>query len=122
MILVDSSVWIDHLRRTDPDLTALLNRAQVLCHPWVIGELALGSLRQRGAILASLHGLPAATVADDDEVLTFIDRHGLYGRGIGYIDVHLLASARLTLDAALWTRDKRLSVVAADFGIAANLP
>lgn len=119
MILVDSSVWIDHFRRADPALTALLNGAQVLSHPFVIGELALGSFRERVEILGALHGLPMATVADDSEVLDFIDRYRLFGRGIGYIDAHLLASVRLTIDAVLWTRDKRLQTAAVELGIAA---
>ena len=119
MILVDSSVWIDHLRATDRALAALLDRAQVLAHPFVVGELSLGILGQRRAILDALQGLPQAIVAKDSEALAFIDRHALHGRGIGYIDAHLLTSARLTADAALWTRDKRLQAVAAEFGIAA---
>ncbi len=122
MILVDSSVWIDHLRSADAGLAELLNRGQVLAHPFVIGELALGSLRQRANIISALQDLPKAAVADDGEVMGFIDRHGLFGRGIGYIDAHLLASVRLTADAALWTRDKRLHEIASDLGIAAALP
>lgn len=122
MILVDSSVWIDHLRSADADLTALLNHGQVLSHPFVIGELTLGSLRQRANIIGALQDLPKAVVADEAEVLAFIDRHVLFGRGIGYIDAHLLASVRLTADAALWTRDKRLHETASDLGIAAMVP
>lgn len=122
MILVDSSVWIDHLRQADPVLSAMLNRAQVLSHPFVIGELALGRFRQRAQILGGLQSLPKATVGDDGEVLGFIDRHQLHGRGIGYVDVHLLTSVRLTVDAALWTRDKRLHAAAVDLDIAAAFP
>ena len=118
MILVDSSIWIDHLRRADTKLAGLLERGQVLAHPFVIGELALGNLRQRDGILEDLLALPQAIVADDDEVLEFIARHTLFGRGIGYIDAHLLASVRLTADASLWTRDKRLNEVAATLGVA----
>lgn len=118
MILVDSSVWVDHLRAGDPALTDLLTAGQALTHPFVIGELALGSLRQREAILAALKGLPQAVVAGDDEVLDFIDRHALSGIGIGYVDAHLLASARLST-GTLWTRDKRLHGAAQRLGIAA---
>lgn len=112
MILVDTSVWIDHLRQGDLDLEALLNEAQVLTHPFVIGELALGHLRKRDAILSALLSLPAATTAAASEVLSYIDRHKLYGLGIGYIDAHLLAAVRLTPGSALWTRDKTLRAVA----------
>ena len=121
MILVDSSVWIDHLRGGDGALTALLERNGVLAHPFVIGELALGSLRQRDVILAALQDLPLAVVADNAETLGFITRHSLHGRGIGYIDAHLLASARLTAGSTLWTRDKRLRAIAVELGIAADL-
>lgn len=122
MILVDSSVWIDHLRSSDAVLTDLLNRGQVLGHPFVIGELALGSLRQRADIIGALQDLPKASVADDDEVTAFIDRYALFGRGIGYIDAHLLASVRLTANATLWTRDKRLHEIAASLAIATPIP
>ncbi len=121
MILVDSSVWIDHLRSSDATLTGLLGGGQVLAHPFVIGELAMGSLRQRDAILNALRDLPQATVAGDDEVLGFIDQHRLFGLGIGYVDAHLLAAARLTAGASLWTRDKRLHDVAIRAGLAAKL-
>lgn len=120
MILVDSSVWIDHLRSGDAVLSALLERGGVLTHPFVIGELALGSLRQRDVILGALHDLPHVTVADDAEVMGFIARHALHGRGIGYIDTHLLAAVRLTHGATLWTRDKRLHEIATTLGIGAG--
>lgn len=113
MILVDTSVWVDHLRAGGRTLSALLDSSHVLMHPFVIGELALGHLRQRRTILEALHDLPTANVATDAEVLLFIERHGLTGLGIGYIDAHLLASARLMPGSSLWTRDKRLSAVAA---------
>jgi hypothetical protein len=118
VILVDTSVWVDHLRAGDKRLVALLDAAMVLAHPFVIGELALGSLRQRETVLSALSDLPRAAVATDSEVLHFIDRHALSGRGIGYIDVHLLAAARLTAGAQLWTRDMRLNDVAAQLGLA----
>jgi predicted nucleic acid-binding protein len=119
MILVDSSVWVDHLRSGDAALVSLLERGRVLAHPFVVGELALGSLRQRGVILGALQALPQAIVASDDEVLGFIAQQNLSGLGIGYIDVHLLASTRLTPDASLWTRDKRLRAVAERLNLAA---
>ena len=117
MILVDSSVWVDHLRDNDPALARLLTTGQVLAHPFVIGELALGSLRQRETVLGALMGLPQAIVADEGEVMTFIDRHALAGIGIGYVDAHLLASAKLSV-ATLWTRDKRLHAAAERLGLA----
>ena len=121
MILVDSSVWIDHLRAGDAVLTGLLQTGLVLTHPFVIGELALGNLRQRETVMDALAGLPRASVATDAEVLHFIDRHALFGRGIGYVDVHLLAAARLA-GAALWTNDERLLGVAAGLSLAFKAP
>ncbi len=120
MILVDTSVWIDHLRRSDDLLTDLLAQEQILVHPFVIGELALGSWRRRSVVLETLRDLRQATVAHDDEVMGLIDRHSLFGFGIGYVDVHLLAAVRLTPDASLWTRDKRLLAVAEHFSLAAR--
>lgn len=122
MILVDASVWIDHLRAGDERLTALLDAREVLGHSFVTGELALGNLRRRDAVLSDLRDLPQATVASDDEVLQLIDRQALFGRGIGYVDAHLLAAVRLTADTKLWTRDRRLQTVAAELGLAAMLP
>lgn len=119
MILVDSSVWIDHLRSDDRALAGLLEAGRVLAHPFVIGELALGGLRQRETILAALRGLPRAIVASDEEVLQFIDRQALFGLGIGYIDGHLLAATRLMPGASLWTRDKRLRAAADRLALAA---
>ncbi len=118
MILVDTSIWIDHLRAGDPKLVALLEDRHVLAHPWVTGELALGHLSRRGEILELLNNLPQATVATDGEVLTLIDHRHLYGLGIGYVDAHLLAATLLTADARLWTRDKRLAAVAVEHGLA----
>lgn len=118
MILIDSSVWIGHLRSNDVALADLLNRGQALSHPYVIGEMALGSLRQRATIISALQDLPRAIVADDAEVLAFIERQSLHRRGIGYIDAHLLASARLSADATLWTHDRRLHEVALELGLA----
>ena len=120
MILVDSSVWIDHLRSGDATLAALLDAGRVLAHPFVIGELALGSFRQRDAIVQALRGLPPSIVASDEEVLAFIEGHRLFGLGIGYIDAHLLAAALLTPGAALWTRDRRLREAANHLAVAAE--
>lgn len=112
MILVDTSVWIDHLRKGEPALIAALETGQVLMHPFVVGELACGSLDNRTELLSLLRDLPQAPVATDAEALGFIERHALMGRGIGYLDVHLLASVALAGRARLWTRDKRLAIVA----------
>lgn len=118
MILVDTSVWVDHLRRGDADLAALLDRAAVLVHPFVIGEIACGSLADRETVLELLQDLPMATVADAQEVLVLIDRHRLHGKGIGYVDVHLLAAVALSQGARLWTRDRRLREAARALGCA----
>ena len=122
MILVDTSVWINHLRVGDPKLAALLQDGYVLAHPWVIGELALGQLSQRTEILGLLHNLPQANVATDAEVLKLIDSRHLFGLGIGYVDAQLLAATMLTAGAGLWTRDKRLAAVAAEFGLTNPAP
>ncbi|HEV8016258.1 MAG TPA: type II toxin-antitoxin system VapC family toxin [Stellaceae bacterium] len=118
MILIDTSVWVDHLRANDGALATLLDTGMVLVHPFVIGELALGNLRQREIVLNALADLPHASVATDAEVLHFIERHALFGRGIGYIDAHLLAGVQLTAGAGLWTNDKRLHGVAVKLGLA----
>jgi len=93
LILVDTSVWIDHLRLGDPALVTLLNAGLVISHPFIVGEIALGNLRDRGTVLDALQGLPSLPSVDDEEVLHFIDIVGLGGRGIGYIDAHLLIAA-----------------------------
>lgn len=116
MILVDTSVWIDHLRRGDQSLAALLEENRVLLHPFVIGEIACGRLSDRAETLELLGNLPSANVAEHHEVLAYVDRHRLYGRGIGYVDAHLLASVALMPGAVLWTRDRRLHSVAAVLG------
>ena len=121
MILVDTSVWVEHLRSASAILSALLDNGGVLGHPFMLGELALGNLRQRDDFLRALQRLPQATSASHLEVLQFIDREALYGRGIGYVDAHLLAAARLTAGSKLWTRDRRLQVVAGQLGLAAAL-
>lgn len=122
MILADSSVWIDHLRAADESLTELLNEGKVLMHAFVIGELALGTFQRRDAFLRDLRKLPGAPVATDEEVLHLIERHRLFGMGIGYVDAHLLASAQLGNDVGLWTRDRRLAEAAGRIGVAARLP
>ncbi len=119
MILVDSSVWVNHLRSGDAVLSSLLGEGQVLVHPFVMGELALGSMSKRDIVLQLLMDLPQAVVATDGEVLEFIDCHTLMSVGIGYVDVHLLVSARLS-SVALWTQDKRLHEVAVKLGLAAK--
>jgi predicted nucleic acid-binding protein len=120
MILVDTSVWIDHLHRQEERMFSLLTEGRVVVHPFVIGELALGHLRQRETVLELLQNLPQAKLASDSEVLRLIDNEALHGRGIGYVDTHLLASTRLTPGARFWTRDKRLAAVAQGLGIAAS--
>jgi predicted nucleic acid-binding protein len=118
MILVDTSVWVDHLRDGTPALAAALEQGRVLTHPFVLGELACGNLKNRGEVLQLLGELPAAPMATDPEALDFIERRALMGRGIGYVDVHLLASVALAGTSQLWTRDKRLAAVAADLELA----
>jgi len=118
-MLVDTSVWVEHLRRGDPTLSALLDGDEVECHPFIIGELACGSMRRRSEVLSLLRRLPQVPVASHDEVLTFIERHRLMGRGIGWIDAHLLASAALG-NTPLWSRDRRLSEVATELHLCAQ--
>ncbi len=111
MILVDTSVWIDHFRSPNSLLTELLEQEQVLLHPLVLGEIACGNLKRRKEIVALMLALPTATRADDREILLFIEKRSLMGRGIGLIDVHLLASC-LIEPCSIWTFDKRLRTVA----------
>lgn len=118
MILVDTSVWVDHLRAGEPQLVELLNANRVLVHPFIIGELACGNLHNRKTVLSLLRKLPTVRLATDDEVLFFIERHGLMGSGIGYLDVHLLAAMSLTGIVRLWTRDQRLGTVAESMRLA----
>ena len=107
-MLVDTSVWVDHFRQADAALSALLIRGEVECHPFVIGELACGTLHRRKEVLSLLQRLPQVPLGSHNEVLTFVERHGLMGRGIGWIDAHLLASTSLAR-SLLWTRDRRLA-------------
>jgi hypothetical protein len=121
VILVDTSVWVEHLRRGLPRLATLLQEGKVLIHSWVIGELACGNLRNRADALELLQGLPAAVVASDQEVLLMIKQNQLMGRGIGYVDAHMLASAKLS-HCQLWTQDRRLAVLTEEQGLAAPEP
>lgn len=116
MILADTSVWIHHFRKTDHTLVDHLNLGSVACHPFIIGELACGNLRNRSEILILLQALPAAPVLEPDEIFYFIENNSLMGRGLGYVDMHLLASAILG-HVVLWTTDGRLCDVATEFGI-----
>jgi predicted nucleic acid-binding protein len=111
VVLVDTSVWVDHLRHSADSLTSLLENGEVLCHPFIIGELACGNLNNRREILSLLHELPTARMPEDHEVLHFIEQHKLHGQGIGYIDISLLTSCRLS-GAPLWTIDKKLNSAA----------
>lgn len=118
MIIADTMVWGDFISRGDDVLMTLLDRQEVLLHPYVRGEISLGNLARRTAMLAELDALPAAPVADHDEVIALIESAGLAGSGVGFVDAHLLASTMLVPRGALWTRDKRLLVVATRLGVA----
>ncbi len=111
-MLVDTSVWVDHLRRRNATLVALLEQTQVWTHSFVVGELACGNLAQRDTVLSALNGLPHAPICRHDEALAFLESHRLMGRGLGWIDMHLLASAKLA-KLGFWTLDTRLGAVAA---------
>ena len=116
MILVDTSIWINHLRTPSKLLGQLLDLEQVLIHPFIVGELACGNLANRKEIIALLHSLPLAPKADDDEILFFVERHKLMGRGLSLVDVHLLAATMIG-GASLWTADHKLQLVARNLGI-----
>ena len=113
MVLVDTSVWVSHFRDNQPALIELLDNGGIYCHPFVIGELACGNLRSRTRIISLLQALPVSRIPEHGEILSFIENHGLQGRGLGYIDMHLLASALLT-GIPLWTLDKSLDSCAAN--------
>lgn len=119
MVLVDTSVWVVHLREGNIDLERLLNEGDVVCHPFIAGELACGNLKNRTEILSLLQALPTATQAEHEEVMQFIENHQLMGKGLGYIDMHLLASALLT-EVPIWTLDKRLDEISTELGIGFN--
>ena len=121
LVLADTSVWIHHLREADPMLVELTAGERLLMHPCVLGELALGNLRDRANFILALRRMEHATVATDGEVSRMVEIHRLYGTGIGWLDAHLLASVLLSPNVDLWSRDKRLSGVAARFGRAALL-
>ncbi len=116
MVLADTSVWIEHLRQREPRLADHLSEGLVLMHPFVFGELACGNLKNRAAILSDLQALPPAKLASNTEVLRLVDDRRLWGRGLGWIDVHLLASALLS-NCRLWTLDKRLAQTATQLGL-----
>ncbi len=111
MVLVDTSIWISHFRDKYLNLEDLLVKGKVICHPYVVGELACGNLKNRNTILSLLHELPLATQASHEEVLRFIEEHELMGLGLGYVDIHLLASTLLS-SVSLWTKDRRLKAAA----------
>ena len=120
MVLVDTSVWIQHFRSGDSDLADHLTDGFVLMHPFVSGELACGNLKNRSAILTDLRALPSAKVASDEEVQRLVEDRKLWGQGLGWIDVHLLASALLS-QCALWTIDKRLNDAAKKLGVGSKI-
>jgi predicted nucleic acid-binding protein len=120
MILVDSSVWIDHIRTPDPRLAGVLTRGVVITHPLIVGELACGRMARRAEFLDMLDRLPSALRMEDDEARTLIERHALMGRGLGFIDLHLLASALATGHVHLWTRDRSLASAALRLKVAFN--
>ncbi len=117
MVLVDTSVWVAHLRDGGIGLEALLNEGHVVCHSFIVGELACGNLRSRSEILSLLRAPPVAVHAEHEEVMQFIENHKLMGKGLGYIDMHLLASAILN-KIALWTLDKKLNDSSSKLGLA----
>jgi predicted nucleic acid-binding protein len=122
LILADTSIWIDHFRSGNKELQRALNSAQIVIHPWIVAELALGSLRDRAKTLAMLDQLPQVRVARTSELRLMIEARHLYSLGIGLTDAHLIASVFLNQPTLLWTRDKQLRKVSEGFGIHANLP
>src|SRR3972149_10666445 len=119
MVLVDTSVWVLHLRQGNIKLDSLLNDGEAVCHPFIVGELACGNLKNRYEILALLQALPTSTQAEHENAMQFIENYRLMGKGLGYIDVHLLASALLT-EVPIWTLDKKLNEVSTVIGISFN--
>ena len=111
MVIVDTSVWVSHFREGNTELANLLNNGVVVCHPFVVGELACGNLKNRNQILSLLQSLPMSIKAEHEEVLEFIESNQLMGKGLGYVDIHLIASAMLT-GIPIWTHDKKLEQVA----------
>jgi hypothetical protein len=121
VIIADTTIWIDHLRSTDPTLARLAAGAELLMHPFVVGELALGSIARRAERLREWADLPMAKMLRHDDVLAFVEANRLYSRGIGYTDVNLLASAATSDGVQLWTRDGSLKRLAGEFGVLARL-
>jgi predicted nucleic acid-binding protein len=121
MILADTSIWIDHFRRSDLRLARFLDRGEIIMHPFVIGELALGFVPKIAEMMEDLRTLPEAMVANSDEILEFIARRKLSGSGVGYVDAHLLAAAALAPETFVWTRDKRLHAAAQSLSLAADI-
>jgi len=122
MVLADTSIWIDHLSSPEPELSRLLNIRTVAMHPFIVGELSLGSLRNRSKILADLDLLPHVRTADTGEVRHMIEQHGFYSRGIGWIDANLLATVAINANLKLWSRDKPLRRLAEDLGLHVTFP
>jgi predicted nucleic acid-binding protein len=122
VILADTSIWVDHLARGDEAMASLLAAEAILIHPFIVGEIALGSLPRRAEVLRDLNKVPKAIVADHAEVLSFIERHNISGAGIGYVDAHLLVATALSAEARLWTRDRKLQTVAERLAISATEP
>lgn len=117
MILVDTSVWVDHLRHGDKTLAQLLTQGQVCIHPMITGELACGNLKNRGQLIDLWQSLPCSIEASHQEALLFLESHRLMGKGIGFVDLHLLSSTALTANTLLWTHDKRLASIAKSLNI-----
>ena len=122
MVLADTSIWIDHFRRSDLQLSKLLERGDIVMHPFIVGELLLGHVPKITEMMDDLNALPRAVVASVEEVLNFITDRRLPGLGIGYVDAHLLAAAALTPETSVWTRDKRLLAAAQSLSLAAEFP
>jgi predicted nucleic acid-binding protein len=118
VILVDTSVWVDHLRRGDAALVTMLDANEAAIHDFIIGEIACGHLKARERVLGLLASLPRIVPATEEETLHFLDHRHLFGRGLGYIDVHLLVATSLHADTSLWTRDKRLRAIASELNLA----
>ncbi len=116
MILADTNVWIKHFRESDAELISHLNIGFVACHPFIIGELACGNLGNRAEILMLLRALPSTPIVETMEILEFIENNSLMGRGLGYVDIHLLASAIIG-NVVLWTFDQRLNQAAIELGV-----
>ncbi len=114
MVLVDTSIWIDHFRNSNDQLVELLNDGEVFCHPFILGELACGNIKNRKEIIAALKALPQSSLIEHDEIMIFIENNKIMGKGLGYIDVAILASSLVT-DIPLWTFDQRLNAIAKKF-------